>query len=278
MARFVRIVSALSLIPLSLPFCGLSLLFCLSRLSLPFGQGKPQILGKESPECSNKLFVGTLPPPQLSSAEGISERQHHWFTCKTSRASPLAASFCAARLKCHRRKTKSHNAFPTHEARSDPTKIHPTPRWPILGSSIESEEDTQRNPTQRFVFCPLLPLSRLFVFFVRFSKKWIQAWDSLWNPCVWVSFRPWVQREPPFSTQQQQPINIDNGQITHLICVRLKVLLYDFWGVLAFLFFPQRRQKMSYDSKVGWAPIRCVIWRSLITDNWQTINRKTTSS
>ena len=21
--------------------------------------------------------------------------------------------------------------------------------------------------------------------------RWIQAWDSWWNPCVWVSFRPW---------------------------------------------------------------------------------------
>ena len=81
---------------------------------------------------------------------------------------------------------------------------------------------------------------------------------------------------------------LDGGQITHLIPVRLKIFPYDFFrGGLAFFFLPfsflvitvitsvlgiscavstgnvQIHHNTSYDSKTCWAPIRCVIWRSL---------------
>ena len=82
---------------------------------------------------------------------------------------------------------------------------------------------------------------------------------------------------------------LDGGQITHPIRVRLKILLYDsFWGgsgfpVFSFPFLScsavityvldipraistgnvQNIRRQSYDSKTGWAPIRCVFWRWL---------------
>ena len=84
---------------------------------------------------------------------------------------------------------------------------------------------------------------------------------------------------------------LHDRQITHLIRVRLKILLHDsFWGgsgfpglstpflscitVITYVFghspcslreeYPNTSEDViSYDSKTGWAPIRCVIWRSL---------------
>ena len=106
------------------------------------------------------------------------------------------------------------------------------------------------------------------------------------------------------SRRVEERTRLDDGQMTHLICVRLQYLLFDFffWGGVGFpvlflpfpvlycgvgfpvLFlpfpvlylhifwtfpvqFPQgkstKHQKTSDDSKTGWAPIRCVVWRSL---------------
>ena len=48
-------------------------------------------------------------------------------------------------------------------------------------------------------------------------------------------------RVESFSSNFMTSLRIDGGQITHLIRVRLKILLYDFFGgggVLAFLFYP----------------------------------------
>ena len=77
----------------------------------------------------------------------------------------------------------------------------------------------------------------------------------------------------------------DDGQITHLVCVRLNICSITFLGGSGsgFLFFvlpssfpvimsilhvqfPQgkrKHQKTSYDSSTGWAALRCVILRAL---------------
>ena len=76
-------------------------------------------------------------------------------------------------------------------------------------AKVESEKKHPKKiPNKDFL--PPLPPSRLFVFafFPAFSREkhaehkefqglkapkrgWIKAWDSWWNLCVWVSFRPW---------------------------------------------------------------------------------------